>query len=136
MLRTTEQLQEKWSPVLDHGSMEPIKDNYRRTVTAQLLENQEAATKEEAANAGSIFTLTEAPIQSTNTGSTGDDVIGFSGTGPADRKGYDPILISLVRRSAPQMIAFDVCGVQTMSGPSGMIFYMKSSYVNPGSHGL
>jgi hypothetical protein len=135
MISTNVALQEKWTPVLDHSSMEPIKDNYRRTVIAQLLENQEKATMSEHDQGGSLFSLQEAD-QSTNTGTTSIGAVGFTNTGPDNRKGYDPILISLVRRAAPQLIAFDVCGVQTMTGPSGLIFFMKSNYVNPGDHSL
>lgn len=133
MISTNVALQEKWTPVLDHSSMEPIKDNYRRTVIAQLLENQEKATMAEHDQGGSLFSLREA---ATNTGTADIDNIGFTNTGTDGRKGYDPILISLVRRAAPQLIAFDVCGVQTMTGPSGLIFFMKSNYVDPGDHGL
>lgn len=103
----TEQLQEKWAPILDHPDLAKIKDPYRRAVTAVLLENQERETAKERA------VLTEdAPTN--HTGSAIDN--------------YDPILISLVRRALPNLIAYDICGVQPMTGPTGLIFAMKSRY--------
>ena len=96
----TENLESKWSPVLDHDGLNPIKDSYRRAVTAVVLENQEKAMAEEAR------TLNEAAP--TNAG-------GGLGTGTAIGS-YDPILISLVRRALPNLIAYDVCGVQPKIG--------------------
>ncbi|MCP4800194.1 MAG: ATP-binding protein, partial [bacterium] len=100
----SETISEKWQPVMEHKDLPEIKDNYRRDVTLRLLENQEAFLKEAAP-----------------TNATG---------GAIDN--WDPILISLVRRSMPQMIAYDVCGVQPMTGPTGLIFAMKSRYTNQG----
>ena len=108
----TENLESKWSPVLDHQGLNPIKDSYRRAVTAVILENQEKAMAEEAR------TLNEAAP--TNSG-------GGLGAGTAIGS-YDPILISLVRRALPNLIAYDVCGVQPMTGPTGLIFAMRSRY--------
>ena len=108
----TENLENKWSPVLDHSGLNPIKDSYRRAVTAVILENQEKAMAEE----GNI--LNEAAP--TNSG-------GGLGTG-TNIGSYDPILISLVRRALPNLIAYDVCGVQPMTGPTGLIFAMRSRY--------
>ena len=108
----TENLESKWSPVLDHNGLNPIKDSYRRAVTAVILENQEKAMAEEAR------TLNEAAP--TNAG-------GGLGSGTAIGS-YDPILISLVRRALPNLIAYDVCGVQPMTGPTGLIFAMRSRY--------
>ena len=108
----TENLESKWSPVLDHSGLNPIKDTYRRAVTAVILENQEKAMAEEAR------TLNEAAP--TNAG-------GGLGAGTAIGS-YDPILISLVRRALPNLIAYDVCGVQPMTGPTGLIFAMRSRY--------
>jgi Major capsid protein Gp23 len=108
----TENLESKWSPVLDHDGLNPIKDTYRRAVTAVLLENQEKAMAEEAR------TLNEAAP--TNSGGG----LG-AGTGVGS---YDPILISLVRRALPNLIAYDVCGVQPMTGPTGLIFAMRARY--------
>ena len=109
----TEQLEQKWSPVLDHEGVGKIKDPYKRAVTAIILENQEKAMAEE----GRI--LTEAAP--TNFG-------GGLGAGNSNLASYDPILISLVRRALPKLIAYDVAGVQPMTGPTGLIFAMRSRY--------
>ena len=106
-------LQEKWAPVLEHDSLPEIGDSYKKGVVAQLLENQEKAIAEE----GKI--LTE-PLQTT--GYTGGD----TATGPV--AGFDPVLISLIRRSMPQLIAYDIAGVQPMTGPTGLIFAMRTNY--------
>ena len=120
-------LQEKWGPVLDHESMPGITDPYRRAVTAILLENQERAVAEQALAEGSgTGLLTEAPPV-TSTGNDGGT--GFSAAGGTGRAGYDPILISLIRRAAPQLIAYDIVGVQPMSGPTGLVFFLRSNYV-------
>ena len=111
-----EQLQEKWAPVLNHDGLPEIKDSYRKSVTAILLENQEKALREERA------VLTEAP---TNVGPINTQT---TGSGAVD--GFDPILISLIRRAMPKLIAYDIAGVQPMSGPTGLIFAMRSHYVN------
>ena len=108
----TENLEQKWSPVLDHDGLNKIKDPYRRAVTAVILENQEKAMAEECR------TLNESAP--TNSGGG----LG-SGTGVGS---YDPILISLVRRALPNLIAYDVMGVQPMTGPTGLIFAMRSRY--------
>lgn len=105
-------LVEKWSPVLDADGVAPIKDDYRRKVTARLLENQEIANHE---SRQALFE--DAPTNSV--GSYGDS------NGVAK---YDPVLISLVRRTMPQLIAYDVCGVQPLSQPTGLIFAMKARY--------
>ncbi|AEC52991.1 major capsid protein [Synechococcus phage S-CRM01] len=121
---STHQLMEKWAPILDHQDLPKITDPYRRAVTSQLLENQEKFLREQAAMGQSqgLF-LAEAP-----TNSVGAD--GFQGsaaaTGPV--AGFDPVLISLIRRSMPNLVAYDVCGVQPMSGPTGLIFSMRSTY--------
>ena len=106
--------EKKWQPVLEHADLPKIGDSYRRAVTATILENQERAIAEE----GKILTET---LQTT--GYTGGD----TATGPV--AGFDPVLISLIRRSMPQLIAYDVAGVQPMTGPTGLIFAMKSQYV-------
>ena len=112
----TEKLQEKWNPVLKHDGLPEIKDNYRKAVTAQLLENQERFMREEK------NILTEAP---TNAGP-----INTPTTGSGANFGFDPILISLIRRAMPKLIAYDIAGVQPMNGPTGLIFAMRSRYVN------
>ena len=114
----SEQLQKKWEGVLDHPDLAPIKDPYRKAVTAVVLENQAL----EMQKSGQILHET-APANSSGTG-------GFGGTAAAGGPvaGFDPILISLVRRSLPNLIAYDICGVQPMTGPTGLIFAMRSSY--------
>ena len=114
----SEQLQKKWEGVLDHPDLAPIKDPYRKAVTAVVLENQ----FQEMQKSGEI--LHEAtPANASGTGGFGG---GATATGPV--AGFDPILISLVRRSLPNLIAYDICGVQPMTGPTGLIFAMRSSY--------
>ena len=105
----TEHLQEKWQPVLEHPDLPPIADSYKRAVTTLILENQEAALKEDRG-----FLSETAPTNSTG--------------GQFDT--WDPILISLVRRAMPNLIAYDVCGVQPMTGPTGLIFAMRSVYTS------
>jgi len=109
----TEQLQEKWAPVLSHSDLPEIKDSYKKAVTSQLLENQEKFLREERM-------LTEAP---TNAGP-----INTPTTGSGANAGFDPVLISLIRRAMPNLIAYDICGVQPMNGPTGLIFAMRSKY--------
>jgi len=118
MLR--EDLVKKWAPVLEHETMDPIKDQYRKEVTAVLLENQQKSLSEERA---ALFEAV--PTNANYNGSTTNPDTG----GVAK---YDPILISLVRRAAPQMIAYDVCGVQPMTGPTGLVFAMKARYGTQG----
>ena len=114
-LGSTEMLQEKWAPVLEHADMAPITDNYRKSVTAIILENQEKALREERG------ALNESP---SIVGGGMSPVIGGEGS----VAGFDPILISLVRRSMPNLMAYDVCGVQPMTGPTGLIFAMRARY--------
>ena len=109
----SENLQEKWQPVLNHPDLPEIKDNYKKAVTSIILENQEKAMKEDAA-----FLSEAAPAN--------------SGFGGSNMGGYDPILISLVRRSMPNLIAYDICSVQPMTGPTGLIFAMKSKFSTQG----
>tara|TARA_B100001996_G_scaffold137022_2_gene104246 strand:- start:836 stop:2224 length:1389 start_codon:yes stop_codon:yes gene_type:complete len=111
------QLQEKWAPVLEHDSLPKIEDSHKRGVVAQLLENQEFAAREESQM------LTEAPTNSAGTGGFG---AGATATGPV--AGFDPVLISLIRRSMPKLIAYDIAGVQPMTGPTGLIFAMRTNY--------
>ena len=111
-----EDLQKKWGPVLEHEDLPKIKDNYRKAVTAVLLENQEKAMKEQATQDGGMFGNLQEAAHANKTGGNIDYV--------------DPVLISLVRRSMPNLIAYDVCGVQPMTGPTGLIFAMKSHYTS------
>ncbi len=103
----TENLQEKWQPVLEHPDLPKIEDAYKRAVTTVILENQEKAVKEDAQ-----FMSEAAP-----TNATGGQI-----------NNWDPVLISLVRRAMPNLIAYDICGVQPMTGPTGLIFAMKSRF--------
>ena len=106
----SEQLTKKWEPVLNHDGLGQISDKYNRAVTAVVLENQERALREERT------ALFETPANN------------IAGTGASDIDRYDPILISLVRRALPNLMAYDVAGVQPMTGPTGLIFAMKSAY--------
>jgi len=121
----SEQLQEKWAPVLDHQGLDTIQDSHKRAVTAVLLENQEKFLREQNAFNSSGSFLAEAP-----TNAVGSD--GFQGGSAAagPTAGFDPVLISLIRRSMPNLVAYDLAGVQPMSGPTGLIFAMRSRYTN------
>jgi hypothetical protein len=114
----TEQAIRKWKPVLDHKDMAPITDAHKRATMATLLENQEKAIREQM--------LVEAPANSAGAGMSA--VI----AGNASMQGYDPILIQLVRRAMPNLMAYDVCGVQAMSAPTGLIFAMRTKYSTQG----
>jgi hypothetical protein len=124
-----QRLVEKWGPILEHASFSPIKDAHKRAVTATILENTERALAETgdlSANMTSL--LSEAsPTNSAGTGGYGG---GAAAGGAA--AGYDPILISLVRRAVPNMIAYDICGVQPMTGPTGLIFAMRARQATQG----
>jgi len=115
-------LTEKWSPVLGHEGSAPIKDNYRKAVTAVLLENQEKFLREERGM------LNEVAVNSA--GAIGSNALSGSGldTKTGGLAGFDPVLISLIRRAMPNLVAYDICGVQPMSGPTGLIFAMKAHY--------
>ena len=121
----SEQLQEKWAPLLDYEGLDSISDSHRRAVTAVLLENQEKFLKEEAAFSSGI-NLMEAPNMNTNSGSTAGFSADATAAGPV--AGFDPVLISLIRRAMPNLVAYDLAGVQPMSGPTGLIFAMRSRY--------
>jgi hypothetical protein len=108
----------KWAPVLDHPELPKISDPYKRAVTALVLENQEKALYEEAANMGRLFEAT--PINVAPTSPSSGNI-----------QGFDPILIGLVRRALPNLMAYDICGVQPMTGPTGLIFAMRSRYSAP-----
>ena len=120
----SEHLQEKWAPLLNYEGLDPIKDSHRKAVTAVLLENQEKFLKEQSSfeNGGM---LTEQPTNAV--GATGFEG-GSAAAGPT--AGFDPVLISLIRRSMPNLVAYDLAGVQPMSGPTGLIFAMRSRYTN------
>jgi hypothetical protein len=119
-------LVEKWNPLLSHEALPEINDSYKKKVTAMLLENQEKALREQY--------LIEAPANAMN----GNPSVSNTGVGIASGgqiAGYDPILISLVRRSMPNLMAYDLAGVQPMSAPTGLIFAMRSRYTSQGTAG-
>jgi len=117
MFNADKNLMEKWGPVLDHESVSPIQDNYKKAVTARLLENQEVSLQEERAQMQGNFISEAAAANNIGGGNIGS---------------FDPVLISLVRRAMPNLIAYDIAGVQPMSGPTGLIFAMKSKYSTQG----
>ena len=124
----SEHLQEKWSPLLDYDGVDPIKDAHRRAVTAVLLENQEKFLREEQAF-GSGLSLMETPTNAANAaGASGGFGADSAAAGPT--AGFDPVLISLIRRSMPNLVAYDLAGVQPMNGPTGLIFAMRSRYTD------
>ena len=114
-------LVEKWGPLLEHSSFNPITDSHKKSVTATILENTEKALMEDRTGASMTSLLTETPTNQATTGGFGSD-----NAGP--QAGYDPVLISLVRRAMPNLIAYDIAGVQPMTGPTGLIFAMRSKY--------
>ena len=120
----SESLQKKWEGVLDHPDLPTITDKYRKAVTAVILENQ----AQEMVKAGAILNEVGPTNSMTNTIASG----GFGGGAASPVAGFDPILISLVRRSLPNLIAYDICGVQPMTGPTGLIFAMRSRYATQG----
>ena len=104
----SENLQEKWAPILEHSDLPKIEDSYKRAVTAVILENQEKALFEE--------------------GQQLEEAAPLNATGASAVANWNPILISLVRRAMPNLVAYDICGVQPMTGPTGLIFAMKARY--------
>jgi len=111
-----EELNTKWQPILEHPDLEGINDPHKRAVTAIVLENTEKALREGSAWSTNTL-LNETPANNIGDGATNVDT-------------YDPVLISLVRRSMPNLMAYDICGVQPMTGPSGLIFAMKARFAN------
>jgi hypothetical protein len=125
-----EEIQKKWAPILEHSELPTIRDAHRRSVTAVLLENTERALRESAVH-GQYQTLTE-----TTSGGAFNGIGASSstaGAGPIDT--FDPVLISLVRRAMPNLIAYDIAGTQPMTGPTGLIFAMRSKYGNSAALG-
>jgi len=116
-----EHLQEKWAPILNHEGLGGIQDAHRRMVTAVLLENQERALREEREF------LSEAPTQSIGNAVGNAGYVGSASDG-GTQAGFDPVLISLIRRAMPNLVAYDLAGVQPMNGPTGLIFAMRSRY--------
>ena len=117
-MHLNEEIQQKWAPVLNHDDLPKIESAHKRSVVAQLLENTEKALLETAGQAAGSQYLTESPVPVNNI-SVGSSYSTF-----------DPVLISLVRRAMPNLIAYDICGVQPMTGPTGLIFAMRSQYAN------
>ena len=118
----SEQLQEKWAPLLNYEGLDKISDPHRRAVTAVLLENQEKFMQEQVAfEQGGM--IAEQPTNAVGNG-------GYTSSGGQTVAGFDPVLISLIRRSMPNLVAYDLAGVQPMSGPTGLIFAMRSRYTN------
>ena len=121
-----EKLQEKWAPVLNHEGAPQVGDRYKKSVTAVLLENQERFMREERGM------LNEVAVNSLGAGTVSPAGSALGNANTAGLAGFDPVLISLVRRAMPNLMAYDVCGVQPMSGPTGLIFAMRSRYENQG----
>jgi hypothetical protein len=121
----SEEIQQKWAPVLDCDSVGSITDLHRRSVTAVVLENTERALREASAH-GQYQSLTE--TSSTVPANFMGASSSTAGAGGIDT--FDPVLISLVRRAMPNLVAYDICGVQPMTGPTGLIFAMRSRYAN------
>ena len=114
----SEELKQKWQPIIEHPDLPPVQDVHRRATLATILENQERAAREDAAGSGGY----QAPSllgEAAPTNATGGSV-----------DNYDPVLISLVRRSMPNLIAYDICGVQPMTGPTGLIFAMRPRFTS------
>ena len=114
----SEELKQKWQPIIEHPDLPPVQDVHRRATLATILENQERAAREDAAGSGGY----QAPSllgEAAPTNATGGSV-----------DNYDPVLISLVRRSMPNLIAYDICGVQPMTGPTGLIFALRPRFTS------
>ena len=131
----SEQLKRKWAPVIEHAELPAIEDTHKKAVTAILLENQERAMRQQAMSESGF--LTEAPLNNFGgSAGVGSAVTGAAGSAGGSGGGnaanpftyVDPVLISLVRRAMPNLMAYDICGVQPMTGPSGLIFAMRSKY--------
>ena len=127
MIGFNEEVLNKWKPVLEHGDLPRIADAHRRNVTATLLENTEKAIKEQGGGFGSQ-SLLETAVNAVGAS-------GYTGAGSTGVAGYDPILISLIRRAMPNLVAYDICGVQPMTGPTGLIFAMRANYANSSARG-
>ena len=123
----SESLQEKWKPLLEYEGLDEIKDSHRKAVTAVLLENQEKFLREEQQFGSGLSLMEATPTNHANAaGASGGFGSDATATGP--QAGFDPVLISLIRRSLPNLVAYDLAGVQPMSGPTGLIFAMRSKY--------
>ena len=124
-MQLSEQINKKWAPVLDHPDLPPIKDSHRRAVTAMCLENVEKQYTQDQGGAGLLSEATPTTVMGlTDTSASLGGSAGNQTHVSADFA--DPVLISMVRRAMPQLVAYDVCGVQPMTGPTGLIFALKS----------
>ena len=126
MSLSNRELVTKWGPILEHTSFAPIADKQKKAITATILENTEKALREDHTGASMTSLLMETPTNSA--GGWGGTGFGSSATAGGPVAGYDPVLISLVRRAMPNLIAYDIAGVQPMTGPTGLIFAMRSKY--------
>lgn len=120
-------LVKKWKPVLDVEGVSPISNYEKRKVVARLLEN----TKNEIDSGNMVGSAKQILFETSPTNSVGTG--GYTGAGGTGVAGYDPILINMIRRAAPNLIAYDICGVQPMNGPTGLIFALRSNYVSGSS---
>jgi len=128
MQYVSEELVEKWTPVLEHADLPEIKDAHRKSVTATLLENQQRASREDAQGSGG-YQMPSLLGEASPTNAMGTSAA--PSTSPAGNVDiFDPVLISLVRRSMPNLIAYDIAGVQPMTGPTGLIFAMRARFNN------
>lgn len=121
----TENLQQKWAALLEHKALDPISDPYKKAVMTVLLENQETQNKADGTSGYAV--IDKQDLQEVHANASA----GFPNNN-ANLQGYDPVLISLVRRAMPNLIAFDVVGVQPMQAPTGLIFAMRSKYTSQG----
>ena len=128
MQYVSEELMQKWQPVLEHKDLPEIKDAHRRSVTATLLENQARASREASIGSGG-YSMPTLLGEASPTNAMGTSAA--ASTSPAGNVDiFDPVLISLVRRSMPNLVAYDIAGVQPMTGPTGLIFAMRSRYTS------
>ena len=115
-----EEIQKKWSPVINHPDLAEIKDPYKKQVTAVILENQERSQREQRGGMGLLSESGPTNVMGASSSTAGDGAVDI----------YDPVLISLVRRAMPNLVAYDICGVQPMTGPTGLIFAMRARHTN------
>ena len=113
-----EEIQKKWAPVVNHPDLAEIKDPYKKQVTAVILENQERSMREQQGGYGLLAESGPTNVMGASSSTAGDGAVDI----------YDPVLISLVRRAMPNLVAYDICGVQPMTGPTGLIFAMRARY--------
>ena len=119
-------LVEKWGPILEHSSFAPIDSQHKKSVTATILENTERALMESGDTSASMTGL----LSETAANDAGTGGFGSASAAGGPTAGYDPVLISLVRRAMPNLIAYDIAGVQPMTGPTGLIFAMRSTHTS------